>query len=221
VAFGFGKLVQRALDQRRAAPAPEAFRQSQNTIQVPDLGRKLVTRYGLREKSPTPTLAPEVQAVVLVDDLTAESDLIRPRIRPVSGRLAVTGATTPVVLGLQNPIGSGIIIHTQFATLDAIGAGIRGNFFFNTVAAGATIGTQVYRNGLFVGNPPAGRMIGGTTAIAGGTIFARGAAPSTVSAVYPLDFVLAPGQVIQWQSESVTLTVPVDCGFVWTEEDER
>lgn len=199
--------------------------QSANLIQVPDISRKLVTRYGLREKAPSPTLAAEVVPVVLVDDLVGESDLIRPRIKPCAGQLAVTAAAQWVVLGVWNPPNSGVILHLYYFVAMGTGSALFNLTFTGSPFAGVTVGVSGYRNGLFPNQSPVGSMRGGLSAIdpaaaMGGAIEMKYRNGVTTGGIFPFDAVLDEGQALQAVS-SVAITGSHEMSMVWSEEAKR
>lgn len=91
----------------RARPAPE-----HNIIQSPELLTRLSQRLGLRQAHITPALAEGVQAVVLLEDLTARTGQALPRflasISPPGG-LAAEKSTVIMI----NPVLSGRIIRLK------------------------------------------------------------------------------------------------------------
>ena len=91
----------------RARPAPE-----HNIIQAPELIDRLSRRLGLRQSHITPALAEGVQAVILLEDLTARTHSSLPRflagISPPGG--ATPEKSTVIML---NPILSGRIIRLR------------------------------------------------------------------------------------------------------------
>lgn len=95
-----------------------------NQIQRPDLLQRLTKRLGLNERAPVSTLQPELQAVVLLEDLSTQSPFVQP-----TGRLAsATGLATAVVgqfsqFELENPAGSGIVAVVRRIMFDVNPAG--------------------------------------------------------------------------------------------------
>jgi hypothetical protein len=91
-----------------------------NRIQRGDLQQRLAQLlriYG--EPSPAPTLAPEMQAVVLVENLESQSLSINPTNRRYSSAtdLAAGGAGNEAMFSLSNPAGSGIIARVDAMNL--------------------------------------------------------------------------------------------------------
>jgi len=79
-------------------------------IQEPDIQRRLVRAYGLRDRTAAATLAPELVPVVIVDDVR-EPDATRTGLRiPFAAYTEVTvGAGGSGVAVLKNPAGSGVV----------------------------------------------------------------------------------------------------------------
>jgi len=193
--------------------------QPMNLIQVPDLSRKLVTRYGLREKSPTPTLAAEVVPVVLVDDLVGESDLIRPRIRPCAGSLQQATVAQQFLGGLMNPAGSRVIIHLYYLWISGTATVQYDIHFTGTPGVGVT-GSMGFRNGLLPAQAPAGQMVGHITGISpGGVVEGRIRAGGATMALLPFDAVLDEGQGVQIRGAASTTTAEIN--MAWSEEDKQ
>lgn len=230
----FGSMMKRALAQmqRHSAPVkqpphlgkglpPEPYgQQPMNLIQVPDLTRKLVTRYGLREKAPAPTLSPEIVPVVLVDDLIAESDLIRPRIRPCAGFCQVNTAAAQGLVGLRNPSGSGVIIHLQYFVIGGTtGSAWRVHFTGTPNTNNPTPGA--FRNGLFPSQTPSGILnFDNSAPTPGGAVLAFVRAATLNNTIYPFDAVIDENQSIQLRHD-VAVTGFYEFTAVWTEEDKR
>jgi hypothetical protein len=192
-----------------------------NVIQVPDISRKLVTRYGLREKSPTPTLAAEVVPVILVDDLVGESDLIKPRIRPCAGTHELNPVAQTVLFGLMNPDDSGVIIHLYYFLLQSSSTVVFDLHFTGTPGTGVD-GTKGFRNGLLPAQAPAGLMTGHLTGVNPGGVIEAKLRGSTVSNIFPFDAVLDEKQGIQLRTSGggvQTSSVILTC--IWSEEDKR
>lgn len=194
--------------------------QTQNLIQVPDISRKLVTRYGLREKAPAPSIAAEVVPVILVDDLVGESDLITPRIRPAAGQVENTAAAAIWLGGLVNPAGSGVIIHLYYFLIASTATAALDIHFTGTPGAGIT-GVSGFRNGLLPAQSPAGVMQSHTTGVSpGGSIEMKIRVGSSLFTVFPFDCVLAEGQGIQARTPAA-FTGTMSISAVWSEEDRN
>lgn len=206
-----------------AAGAPFA-QQPMNLIQVPDLSRKLVTRYGLREKAPAPTLATEVVPVVLVDDLIGESDLIRPRIRPAAGWGEAVMAAQHCTLGLFNPPGSRVVLHLYYFLLTNSTIGLYNLHFTGTPTTGAPSNSgSGFRNGLMPGASPAGRFgasVTGGPAPPGGSVEAVVRLGSNLLVTLPFDCVIDEGQGVQLAT-TAAITSTLYATAVWTEEDKQ
>lgn len=209
-----------AVGAQIGAHAQMHAQQSANLIQVPDISRKLVTRYGLREKAPSPTLAAEVVPVVLVDDLVGESDLIRPRIKPCAGQIQFTAAAQYCIKGLVNPANSGVIIHVYYLLVTGSVVALWNLTFTGTPYQGVSIGVSGYRNGLFPGQTPIGTMRGTVSAAPiaiGGAIEMRLRNSSAGFGITPFDAVLDEGQGLQLVSNA-PVTGTFECSYVWSEE---
>lgn len=199
------------------------LQQAANLIQVPDISRKLVTRYGLREKAPSPTLAAEVVPVVLVDDLVGESDLIRPRIKPAAGSMQQTATSQYVCQGLVNPANSGVIIHVYYLVLSSTVVAQWNLTFTGTPYQGVLVGSSGYRNGLFPNQLPVGTLRGNVSATPfaiGGVVEMRLRSSSAGFGVFPFDAVLDEGQGLQVVSPAA-ISGTHECSVVWSEEAKR
>lgn len=211
----FGR--RRPVDQGSVGPA------SQNLIQTPDLARKLVTRYAIREKSPAPTLAAEIVPVVLVDDLVGESDLIVPRIRPASGGFFSTSAATNNWVHLFNPKGSRTILHVQYLVIHLSAAGdLRIQSWTPAAAtpAGVDQASKGFRTGLLGGQTPVGTVFGDNTgaALPGAQI---GWLPLAVATfLLPFDHVLDEGNVLSFGT-TAAYSGTIGGTFFWTEETKE
>lgn len=189
-----------------------------NRIQTPDLARKLVTRYGLREKSPAPTLAMEVVPVVLVDDLIGESDLIVPRIRPAAGQLRNTSAAATNHIHLINPAASKVILHMYYFVFHCDVASQQVQWRSHADSTNTVNGTQGFRNTLLANQSPVGQVRGQFGAAISGAILGNARNQTTVSVIVPFDHVIDQGNVFTVETILV-LTGILSVSFVWSEEN--
>lgn len=187
-----------------------------NKIQVPDLGRKLVSRYGIREKSPVPTLASEVVPVVLVDDLIGESDIITPRIRPAAGMLRLTSAATTSHIHLINPVNSRTILHLFYFYVTGSTTGDV-NFRSHADPTNTVNGSTGFRNTLLANQSPVGQVQGQQTAAISGAIIGLGRMNTGIGQLIPFDHVIAQGNVFTVETNLV-LTGTLHVFYVWSEE---
>lgn len=193
-----------------------------NLIQTPDIARKLVTRFGIREKSPSPTLASEVVPVVLVDDLIGESDLIVPRIKPCAGGGFIPNANGALGIGLVNPAGSGMVLHVYYFWVNSAAA-----FGYNIMSADALAfdfepaGGDGYRNQLLEGTTPVGK----TGNFAAGPVNVRvlggGRSFSGVAGIIPFDFVVDEGDMLCLYQTAALVATDTWFTFVWSEESKH
>lgn len=199
---------------------PASPPESMNLIQTPDIARKLVTRYGIREKSPAPTLAAEVVPVVLVDELVGESDLIRPRIRPATGAIVGTSAATVNWLHLWNPATSKTIVHLQYLIIRVSAA--TDNLVFHSWGTsapppGGQTTLKGFRNGLFGGESPVAQQFSDqATGPTGGVAISR-LPIFTATLIIPFDHVMDEGNVLSLGA-SVVYTGTMTISWFWTEE---
>jgi len=97
-----------------------------NQIQRGKLQERLARGLGIQERSPAPTLAGDVQAVVLLEDLTRPTPFLQPRDRSCAGRVlttAVVGETGLVTL--SSNVGGSTIVRVRRLIL---GSGTAGRF---------------------------------------------------------------------------------------------
>jgi len=79
-------------------------------IQTPDTQTRLSKRFGIRERVTAPTLAPELQPVVIVDDVFNVPDYASTTRRACIGRKSVAANVGQVgSVWLRNPLGSGVL----------------------------------------------------------------------------------------------------------------
>lgn len=85
-----------------------------NTIQRGELQLRLSRGLSINERAPAPTLASDVQAVVLLEDLTKQNPFPSPVERRYFGgtQIAAVAAEFPAVV-IQNPITSGVVVVIQ------------------------------------------------------------------------------------------------------------
>lgn len=190
-----------------------------NKIQTPDIGRKLVTRYGLREKAPVPTIATEVVPVILVDDLIGESDLIRPRIRPAAGFIRAVGAAQVVSCTLQNPASSNTIIHLYYFIVSMSATPTDVRWRSHAVAPlSDTPAQKGFRNTLFSNEGPVGIIHANVPATDfGGAQFGGMRGTTQNPMIIPWDHVIAANAMVSVET-AANFTGNLDVTFVWSEE---
>jgi hypothetical protein len=201
---------------QRAADPPS----SRNLIQGGDIARKLVTRFGLRESNPSPTVALEVVPVVIVDELLAESDLFNPRIRPASGfGIAQTVAATGSVR-LQNPAGSRVIAHVSYVTISGGATLATVQFRSSSPVQLAPVGFTGFRTALLPNQLPVCTIASETPKTDNsGAIIAGMRVTSSQVVLIPFDFVLNQGQTFAVE-ETTGSSTAFQVTFFWTEEDQ-
>jgi len=193
---------------------------SQNLIQTPDLARKLVTRYGIRERSPAPTLAAEVVPVVLVDDLIGESDLIVPRIRPACGFVVGSPAAATMSVTLSNPAGSRTIVHLYYFFVETFATAIDR---LSIRAHGGPIGgaveqtTKGFRNTLLGGQAPVAKLFADTALYGGGVLLSRTRVAINQQPLIPFDFVISEGTFLTFENATAA-TTECTVSLFWSEE---
>lgn len=189
-----------------------------NLIQRGELQQRLVQGLVIKERSPAPTLSPDVQAVVLLEDLTRQT----PFNQPINRRLFSNARVAPVA-GLipghfiSNPAGSGVIalVETVFAATTTDSR----RFGKLTGALPGPLGSIDWfdrRN-----NPP-------LFAVGQGALFARAnssfaatqiATPlyTTINMAQPYDvnMILLPGESFGVERE--TVNTQLDSTILWTE----
>ena len=116
-------------------------------IQDPEFNTRLVKRFGLRERVSAPTLAPEIQPVVLVDDVFNVPDYAATQRRRCAG--SASFATTVSELGfveLFNPATSSVLVLPRRVSL-ADGLGSQAIYDLRIVTGQITLGPGGSRSG--------------------------------------------------------------------------
>jgi hypothetical protein len=209
-----------------------------NLIQAPELLRRLYQRLGLRQAHIAPTLAQDVQAVVLIDDLR---DPGVSRLKHYGGAVqAVTDAVNRPGCVILNPTGSGVLARlielqvnhneneavTQQPSVAAyLQAPVNNNGLITQVTAFFGLSLDA------VSRPPASQAaLGRDSAVAlfGGTIGLPATGPiagnrlsgSSGVAVYKFGsgVVMDQGSSVSVIGNSIAAGSFVSCTFLWTEE---
>lgn len=135
-----------------------------NLIQRPDLNDRLVRSLGIRERAPAPSLSPEVQAVILLEDLTTSSPFERSLMRECGGFITagpVAGQYSGIAI--NNPAGSGCVIRFDRAQVWAAAASrIDIGPWAQAVPAGT--GSRYFMDPRF-GGQPTGQLRNGTSIV--------------------------------------------------------
>ena len=176
--------------------------------------RALQVASGVKHRDIAPTLAPEIQPVVIVEDLTRTLD------QDVQPKLAWGGATansliaTRGIVSLQNPAGSGQLVRANHVYVYASLAIIHSLQVFNGLALANNQNTARYSNGRVQGNPSAElHSIAQAAGIGTGAWLFNSSVTTTD---IPIQVVLAPGQSLVCQGEGVGTDI-LHASFQWEE----
>lgn len=106
------------MPHRRPLMAPRIERIPTGKLQTPDIGIKLIRRYGLHGKSQVTGFADQVFPVVVVDDLTSVADWWQLPVPAGERRYWGYSTVAPVVgqlplLALENTAGSGLVMRVE------------------------------------------------------------------------------------------------------------
>jgi len=108
----------------RGTPHPKTFGPT-NLLQNATLNRRLADRYQMKEFSPIPSMATELQPVVIVDDLSI-SDREETQLVCSVGLVQPAVAAQVTIFELRNPAGSSIEIRMRrflLSSFDTVGVG--------------------------------------------------------------------------------------------------
>jgi hypothetical protein len=195
-----------------------------NLIQNGTVQRRIADRYQLKETSPVPTLAPEIQAVTIVDDLTIFD-------REDTGVIASIGLTQAAVIGQNakfevfNPSSSNTLVRmirmiVSHGDASAIGHFIAG---LRTGSLGSGISTPVWNSRLsaVVGGQPSGNVVAGQFSQVGvsgaSQMFSWWQQAFTVPSMFDLNgVVVPPGAAFVVQNQQQFMAS--DCILIWSEE---
>ena len=185
-------------------------------IQAAALGRKLQARYNLTGVTPVPSLSPELVAVTLVDDLTAQDTADPAFERPVGGFIAITPAAGDVArLHLSNPPNSGIILTAKSVRLYS---GTLQECEVVIVNGGTIAGAagRQFMDGRIKGftGVSAGQL-GATTQVAAALQYYQIQAAPTTRIVFEIPFVLDEDQGILIMASAAATAL--SGSFLWTE----
>lgn len=192
---------------------PAAF----NQIQRADLQQRLMRGLGIQERSPAPVLAPDVQAVVLLEDFTTQSPYVAP-----TGRHACAAGQVSAVAAqfcqfeLINPAGTGVVgvakkiyFSTNASALMSWGFRVPGE------ADLVSTTTRLWTDQRLGGFPTLQVRYSARNTIGAFALgIARASATDALVVELP-DVVLEPGQVLRCQC--LSLNVPVDFTLEWEE----
>jgi hypothetical protein len=87
-----------------------------NLIQNATIQRRLMDRLQIKERGPVPTVSPEVQPVIIVDDVRTPENADDVR-RCMSGLAPGAVAAQFSTAMIRNPIGSGVNLHFRWAVI--------------------------------------------------------------------------------------------------------
>jgi hypothetical protein len=108
-----------------------------NLVQRPDIGDRLARSLKINERNPAPTLSPELQPVVIAEDLSVQSPYDSPlRRRAGSGVEVAAVAGQYSQIELTNPTDSGVVAMLKRMAF-AAGASTNLSFGFKSGAVGA------------------------------------------------------------------------------------
>lgn len=199
---------------------------SENLIQNGTVQRRIADRYQLKEFSPTPTLAPEIQAVTIVDDLTVYD-------REDTGIIASIALSQAAVIGqlakfeVFNPLDSQVLVRMKRAFLSHQDGSFAAHFEagIRLGSLGSTLGAPAWNSRQApLSVPPFfvfGTAVGGFFSQVGASTVAPmlrwWQQPFVTPFVLELDgVVLTPGTAFVVQNLQGNMTV--DCSFEWFEE---
>lgn len=187
-----------------------------NLIQRPDLNDRLVRALGIRERAPAPNLSPEVQAVILLEDLTTSSPFQRSLMRECAG----IGTAGPVAgqysaIVVSNPAGSGSVIRIDSITAWASAATrLQVGPWTQAIPAGSL--SRYFLDPRFDG-VPTGALRNGTNAVLGISALRSWsfAAANTAVELKSLGIIVPPGYMAGFALETQNLML--SGSMQWTE----
>lgn len=189
-----------------------------NLIQRGELQQRLTRGLQINEKAPAQTLASDIQAVVLLEDLTKQTPFVQPLERRFFGgnQVPAVAAEFPAVV-LQNPLGSGVVAVVQKlrwrGTSNPAGVGR----LPNALVAGLALSPLPVPADSRIGPTSACQVLDGTNAaLLAPTYMFTMAVSNTVSAPADLpNIVVLPGESLVL--EGLTVNTPFDGWFEFVE----
>lgn len=185
-------------------------------VPSPDVGKKLRRRYGLMGPEPVQFISPELQSVVIVDDLTG------PELHDVGYlRTCIQGANQAAValenghIQLFNPASSGVDLLVDAMIVAQFTAGDIRVLFHDTALASAVV--ALFRDRRVTGRP-VGQIRRTTNVGALGTQIFRTTIAAQDATIIPLDIILNPGSGVV--VSNVTVNDNINANYYWTERAE-
>jgi hypothetical protein len=189
-----------------------------NTIQRGELQQRLSRGLGINERAPAASLASDVQAVVLLEDLTKQTPFVSPVDRRFfGGSVAPPVAAEFSVIAIQNPTGSGVV---------AVIRKVRFRGTANPITFGRLVNAVVTGTALAAAPVPADSRLGPTSALqarVGSNAIPLAPTPMFVLAMsntvtapeHEPNVVILPGE--SWIMEGGTVNLPCDAFAEWVE----
>lgn len=182
-----------------------------NAINDADVQQSLTRAFGLRDRVPVPTLAPELQAVVLAADLTISPPFDRKRIAAGATTLTSGGASAAFVQ-LRNPATSGVVARvTEIWSSSTVA-----QEFVYTIApitAGAVVASGTWINSALPGIPACELAAG--AAVARPVFWRQNIPLQGLPVRYNNPIILTPGFSIM--VETIALAATIQVSFGWEE----
>ena len=185
-----------------------------NAINETDVQQSLTRAFGLRDRVPCPTLAPELQAVVLAADLTSSPPFDKKRVAGV-GTSLTSGGGSAAVVQWRNPAGSGVIARLSWLSVSSL----VGQDVFATIGpiiAGAQIAPAVWLNTSLPGVPACDLAAGSPRAVQ--AFWRVNFALQGYPGAYPNPIILTPGFSVQF--ETIQLGQTIQLSWAWEEFPE-
>lgn len=196
-------------------------------IQRGDLVEKLRRSFNILGGGGVQTLSDELVPVVLVDDVTGSNVLSTDYPRDCFG--GVQQAATAAQLAINafnNPLGSGVDCHVDFAVLQVA---VSGNVQLRLADHAAWTQQTSFWTDLRVPATPAGRVYRGINPIALGDLVTRFRVSAQQPTVIPLGVILPPhggATPTYWKDKDLifqheTLNQSLECTWYWTERRQE
>ncbi len=183
-------------------------------IQNPTIQARLVKNLSLRERVPAPTLAPEISAVVIVEDLSRIDATNVKAVRPAMSSIAQAGDTlTAAWITFANPPDSQVDVHVkELHVITDMTLRFAVHLFVGVPGGAIPAGSEAFRHGELLSSRPQSIIRSGVLAIIAdpslqGRIVGPGMEKITI------DIILTPNTYINLGCSSLVATLAANFIF--------
>jgi hypothetical protein len=189
-----------------------------NTIQRAELQLRLSRGLSMNERAPAPTLASDVQAVVLLEDLTKQTPFASPVDRRFFGGAVVTAVAAEFsAVGIQNPASSGVVAVIRKVRFRGTANPITFGRLINALVTGLALAPIAIPADSRLGPTSALVVLQGTSVIplAPTPMFVLAMSNTVTAPEHEPNVVLLPGET--FVMEGGTVNLPFDAFAEWVE----